>query len=79
MKAVITCGGSGARLLPFTKEMPKEMAPIFWKQNGTIQVKPLLELIFEQLYEQGVRDFCFITGRTKRAIENHFTDRKSVV
>jgi len=33
MKAVITCGGSGARLLPFTKEMPKEMAPIFWKQN----------------------------------------------
>jgi len=73
MKAVITCGGSGTRLLPFTKEMPKEMAPIFWKQNGTIQVKPLLELIFEQLYEQGVRDFCFITGRTKRAIENHFT------
>ncbi len=53
--------------------MPKEMAPIFWKQNGTIQVKPLLELIFEQLYKQGVRDFCFITGRTKRAIENHFT------
>ncbi len=73
MKAVITCGGSGIRLLPFTKEMPKEMAPIFWKQNGTIQVKPLLELIFEQLYKQGVRDFCFITGRTKRAIENHFT------
>jgi UTP--glucose-1-phosphate uridylyltransferase len=73
MKAVITCGGSGTRLLPFTKEMPKEMAPIFWKQNGTIQVKPLLELIFEQLYEYGVRDFCFITGRTKRAIENHFT------
>ena len=73
MKAVITCGGSGVRLLPFTKEMPKEMAPIFWKQNGTIQVKPLIELIFEQLYKQGVRDFCFITGRTKRAIENHFT------
>jgi len=57
MKAVITCGGSGVRLLPFTKEMPKEMAPIFWKQNGTIQVKPLVELIFEQLYKQGVRDF----------------------
>jgi len=49
------------------------MAPIFWKQNGTIEVKPLIELIFEQLYKQGVRDFCFITGRTKRAIENHFT------
>ena len=73
MKAVITCGGSGVRLLPFTKEMPKEMAPIFWRESGAIQVKPLIELIFEQLYEQGVRDFCFITGRTKRAIENHFT------
>ena len=45
MKAVITCGGSGTRLLPFTKEMPKEMAPIFWKQNGTIQVIRLTNLI----------------------------------
>lgn len=63
----------GSRLLPFTKEMPKEMAPIFWKKNGIVQVKPLIELIFEQLYQEGIREYCFITGRTKRAIENHFT------
>ena len=77
LKAVITCAGLGTRLLPFTKELPKEMAPIFWKDNKIIQVKPLIELIFEHLYSQGIRDFCFITGQNKRSIENHFTPIKS--
>ena len=73
MKAVITCGGYGSRLLPFTKEVPKEMAPIFYRIDDRIQTKPLIQLIFENLYDAGVREFCFITGKTKRVIENHFT------
>ena len=73
MKAVITCGGTGTRLLPFTKELPKEMAPVFIKRDSCLHTIPLIQLIFENLYEEGIREFCFITGKTKRAIENHFT------
>jgi len=73
MKAVITCAGMGTRLLPFTKELPKEMAPIFFQTENGIQMKPLIQLIFENLYDAGIREFCFVTGKTKRAIENHFT------
>ena len=73
LKAVITCAGIGSRLLPFTKELPKEMAPVFWQDNGSVSVKPLIELIFEQMYDESIREYCFITGRTKRTIENHFT------
>ena len=73
MKAVITCAGMGTRLLPFTKELPKEMAPVFYHTENGIQIKPLIQLIFENLYDVGIREFCFVTGKTKRAIENHFT------
>ncbi len=72
MKAIITCAGRGSRLLPYTKEMPKEMAPIFLK-GSDLAVKPVLQQIYEDLYTHGIRDFCFITGRTKRSIEDHFT------
>ena len=60
-KVVITAAGKGTRLLPFTKEMPKEMMPIFSKSfsNNTI-VTPLLQYIFEQLYSMNFRDYCFI-------------------
>ena len=51
MKAVITCGGIGSRLYPFTKELPKEMAPIFSKSNNQTIVKPLIQDIFEKLYD----------------------------
>lgn len=73
-KAVIPAAGLGTRLLPATMEEPKEMLPIFTRGiNGQIYVKPLLQLVFEQLYDNGFREFCFITGKTKRAIEDHFT------
>ncbi|MHC1609989.1 MAG: UTP--glucose-1-phosphate uridylyltransferase [Candidatus Methanospirareceae archaeon] len=73
-KAVITTAGEGTRMLPVTKEQPKEMLPLFDKTvNGGICVKPLLQIIFELLFEFGIRDFCFITGRGKRSIEEHFT------
>jgi len=73
-KVVIPAAGLGTRLFPATKEQPKEMLPIFSKSsNGDISIKPLLQLVFEQLYEVGFREFCFVVGREKRAIEDHFT------
>jgi len=77
LKAVITCGGTGSRLLPFSKELPKEMAPIFYNTEEGVLIKPLIQQIFENLYDSGIRDFCFVSGRTKRAIENHFTPHQS--
>jgi UTP--glucose-1-phosphate uridylyltransferase len=73
-KAVVPAAGLGTRLFPATKEQPKEMLPIFSRSvNGDICVKPLLQLIFEQLYDFGFREFCFVVGREKRSIEDHFT------
>jgi UTP--glucose-1-phosphate uridylyltransferase len=73
-KVVITAAGIGTRLLTVTKEQPKEMLPIFAKNNsGGLCVKPLLQMIFEQFYDYGFREFCFIVGRGKRVIEDHFT------
>jgi UTP--glucose-1-phosphate uridylyltransferase len=56
-----------------TKEQPKEMLPIFAIRNGELCLKPMLHLIFEQLYDFGVRDFFFVVGRGKRAIEDYLT------
>jgi len=73
-KAVIPAAGMGTRLLPLTKELPKEMLPIFFKgKNGGIYLKPILQAVFEQLYDVGFREFCIIVGRGKRAIEDHFS------
>ena len=73
-KIVITAAGKGTRLLPFTKEIPKEMMPIF-SNNFTKEkiVLPLLQYVYEQFYSMNFRDYCFIVGREKRSIEDHFT------
>ena len=74
MKIVITAAGRGTRLLPFTKEIPKEMTPIFSKINSTDQaVKPILEIIYEQLYSAGGRDFSIIIDKKKDLIKKYFT------
>ena len=74
MKCVITAAGKGVRLLPITKELPKEMMPIFTRMYGDNRVViPLLQYIFEQLYAINIRDYCFVVGREKRSIEDHFT------
>lgn len=74
MKAVILAAGLGTRLLPVTKEMPKEMFPIFAiGRDEKPCLKPLLQVVFEQLHEIGFREFCFVVGRGKRAIEDYFT------
>ncbi len=77
-KVVITAAGKGTRLLPFTKEMPKEMMPIF-SQSFTKNrvVLPLLQYIYEQLYSMHFRDYCFVVGREKRSIEDHFTPHET--
>ena len=73
-KIVITAAGKGTRLLPFTKEMPKEMMPIFSNISTNKRiVLPLLQYVYEQLYSMNFRDYCFVVGREKRTIEDHFT------
>jgi len=73
-KAIITAAGLGTRLLPVTKEIPKEMLPVLVPlKKGIIALKPALQAIFENLYECGIREFYIIVGRGKRAIEDHFT------
>jgi len=73
-KVVIPAAGLGTRLLPVTKEMPKEMLPIFVrKDDGRLCLKPMLQVVFEQLYDTGFREYGFIVGRGKRAIEDHFS------
>jgi UTP--glucose-1-phosphate uridylyltransferase len=61
-------------LFPATKEQPKEMLPIFSQiSSGDISIKPIVQVVFEQLYDGGLREFCFVVGRGKRNIEDHFT------
>ena len=80
MKCVLTVAGLGTRLLPLTKEIPKEMLPIYEKTNDSeLILKPILQVIFESLYDYNIRDFCFIVGKTKRSVEDHFTPNSDLV
>ena len=73
-KIVITAAGRGTRLFPLTKETPKEMLPIYVKSSKKANpvLKPILHVIFDSAYDMGIRDFCFVVGRGKRSIEDHF-------
>lgn len=70
-------GGLGTRLLTYTKGSPKSMLPIYEKSRdgrGGQVLRPLIELIFENLYDQGFRRFCFIVGtKTRRSIIEHMS------
>ena len=79
-KAVVPAAGLGTRLLSVTKEQPKEMLPIFMGDPlQGLSVKPFLQAVYEQLCEIGIEQFCFVVGRGKRAIEDHFTpDRRFI-
>jgi len=80
MKCVLTVAGLGTRLLPVTKELPKEMLPIFDKtKEGNFVVKSVLQKIYETLYDYKIRDFCFVVGQTKRAVETHFIPDSDLV
>ena len=62
--AVFPVAGLGTRFLPATKASPKEMLPVV--------DKPLIQYAVEEAYEAGIRHMIFVTGRNKRAIEDHF-------
>jgi len=73
-KIVVPAAGLGLRLLPITKEIPKEMMPLFLRnKSGEIIVKPLIQILFEKFFNYGIKEYCIIVGRQKRAIEDHFT------
>jgi len=79
-KAVIPAAGLGTRLLPITKELPKEMLPVIaLSKKGELCLKPMLQAVFEQLYGAGFREFAFIAGRGKRAIEDHFSPDEAFI
>ncbi len=63
-KAIFPVAGLGSRFLPVTKASPKEMLPIV--------DKPLIQFAVEEAAAAGITDMIFITGRNKRAIEDHF-------
>ena len=62
--AVIPVGGLGTRLLPATRSLPKEMLPLV--------DKPAVQYVVEELQSAGIERILFVTGRRKRAIEDHF-------
>lgn len=63
-KAIIPAAGLGTRFLPATKAQPKEMLPIV--------DKPTIQYIVEEAVASGIEDIIIVTGRTKKAIEDHF-------
>src|SRR6266446_8159297 len=63
-KAIFPVGGLGARFLPATKAMPKEMLPVV--------DKPLIQYAVEEAKAAGIEQFVFVTSRGKAAIEDHF-------
>ena len=63
-KAVFPVAGFGSRFLPVTKASPKEMMPVV--------DKPLIQYALEEAAAAGITDMIFVTGRHKRAIEDHF-------
>jgi UTP--glucose-1-phosphate uridylyltransferase len=63
-KAVIPAAGLGTRFLPATKAQPKEMLPVV--------DKPVIQYVVEEALSSGIKDILIITGRNKRAIEDHF-------
>ena len=69
-KAVFPVAGFGTRFLPATKAMPKELLPIV--------DKPLIQYAAEEAIAAGINTLIFVTGRNKRAIEDHFDNNQEL-
>ena len=69
-KAVFPVAGFGTRFLPATKAMPKELLPIV--------DKPLIQYAAEEAIAAGIDTLIFVTGRNKRAIEDHFDNNQEL-
>ena len=63
-KAILPVAGFGTRFLPATKSQPKEMLPVV--------DKPVIQYLVEEAVASGIEEIIFVTGRGKRAIEDHF-------
>jgi len=63
-KAILPVAGFGTRFLPATKSQPKEMLPVL--------NKPAVQYVVESVVAAGIEEIIFVTGRGKRAIEDHF-------
>jgi UTP--glucose-1-phosphate uridylyltransferase len=70
-KAVIPAAGFGTRMLPATIAQPKEMLPIV--------DKPVIQFVIEEAVNSGIEDILIITGKNKRAIEDHFDPSKELI
>ena len=70
IKAVIPAAGLGTRFLPATKAMPKEMLPVV--------DQPAIQYVVEEAVRAGLTDLLMITGRQKRALEDHFDREPSL-
>ena len=69
-KAIIPAAGYGTRFLPATKALPKEMLPII--------DTPTIQYIVEEAARAGIEDIIIVTGKHKRAIEDHFDNQKEL-
>ena len=69
-KAIFPVAGLGTRFLPATKAMPKELLPII--------DKPVIQYAVEEAIEAGCTELIFVTGRTMRAIEDHFDNNQEL-
>ena len=70
IKAIIPVGGLGTRFLPATKAQPKEMLPLV--------DKPVIQFLVEEAVASGIKEIIFVTGKGKRAIEDHFDYAKEL-
>jgi len=70
-KAIVAVAGSGTRLLPATKSMPKEMLPIV--------DKPIIQLVVEELVAAGIEDIILVTKWDKKPLEDHFDQNWALV
>ena len=80
--AVITTGGLGTREATITKSSPKTMLPLYKKSfyDDDPLLKPLIELIFDGLFDKGFRKFCIIVSTNhKSIIKNHLSPDKSFI
>jgi len=80
--AVITTGGMGTRIATITKSYPKTMLPLYTKSNidDDYILKPIVEIIFENLFNNGFRKFCIIVSSTyKSTIKNHLTQDSAFI
>jgi len=77
--ALLPVAGFGTRLLPSSKEVPKEMFPLVTYYYGRLRPIPVIQIIYETLYDAGIREFYFVISRGKEHIARYFTPHMEYV